>query len=81
MTVTLENAVAEELITFKLNSIKTTINNILEAWKEDTTDEFIAKVKSGEIPNRELDAITLRQLEADMDRLQSLLASIKRAGS
>jgi hypothetical protein len=62
MTITLENSIAEDLIKFKMNSVKKTVKNILESWKEDNVDEFIEKVISGKIPNAEMDAITIRDL-------------------
>ena len=77
MTVSLDSAVAKELITFKLNSIQTTLNKILSYWNQDTVEQFIDNAKSGQLENAEMDAITVRQLVSDIDKLQSLLMSMK----
>ena len=76
MTITFENEVAEDLIKFKLKSTKLTLKNILDSWNEDNAEDFIEKVKSGVLLNGEMDAITVRQLIKDIDKLQSLLQSI-----
>ncbi|MHA2362607.1 MAG: hypothetical protein ACXAC7_01520 [Candidatus Hodarchaeales archaeon] len=77
MTVTLNSDVAEELITFKLQSIQNTLIKVLKDWNQDNAEDFINKVKSGEIPEGEMDAITVRQLISDIDRLNSLLKTVK----
>ena len=41
MTVTLDNDVAEELIKFKMNSVKQALNKILETWNQDNAEDFI----------------------------------------
>ena len=77
MTISLDSETARELITFKLNSLQITLNDILSHWNQDTVEEFIQKAKSGELENAEMDAITVRQLIKDIDKLQSLLSSVK----
>ena len=66
MTITLENDLVEDLIKFKLLHLQETISNILKKWKEDNIEDFIAKTRSGELENTELDAITIRQLDKDV---------------
>ena len=77
MAVSLNFAIAKELITFKLNSLQTTLNNILSFWNQDTVEQFIDKSKSGLLENAEIDAITVRQLIVEIDNLQSLLNSFQ----
>ena len=77
MSITLDSNLAEELVKFKLKSIQNTINTILEKWHESNTDDFIQKARMGEFPNAELDAITIRQLTVDLDRLKQVLKVLK----
>ena len=77
MTVQLKHEVAVDLITFKMNALQRTLDEILTLWKQPTADEFVAKVRSGEIPDGELDAITVRQLLLDLSRLTQLLQQVK----
>jgi hypothetical protein len=77
MSVTLDSSVVEELVKFKLKSIQDTTNAILEKWHESNADDFIRKARTGEIPDAELDAITVRQLVMDLDRLEQLLKDVK----
>ncbi len=76
MTVSLERKTAKELILFRLNYIQETIQSILSKWGESNIDDFLTKVKFGEIEDAEMDAITLKQLSADYKRLHELLLSI-----
>jgi hypothetical protein len=76
MTVEIEEKVVKDLISFKLQHIQKNIDLILEKWKEDTTDEFIKKARTGELENAEMDAISIRQMLADYKRLRKLLDSI-----
>ena len=77
MTITLENEVAEDLIKFKLKSIQNTLSKILNDWNQDNAEDFIEKARVGELSEAEMDAITVRQLIADIEKLQLLLKSIK----
>ena len=77
MTITLDNKIAEDLIKFKLNSVQNTLSKILTDWNQDTAEDFIEKARTGELPEAEMDAITVRQLIADIEQLESLLKSIK----
>ena len=76
MTITLGNDVARELVSFKLQHIQSTLQDILAKWNQGNVDDFIQKARSGELPDAEMDAITTRQLVKDLDRLQKLLSSI-----
>lgn len=72
----MERNTARELIMFKLNHIQETIVTILEKWEENNTDDFIKKARTGELEEAEMDAITIKQLLADHERLNELLSSI-----
>lgn len=66
-----------QLISFKFYHIQEEIQNILNKWGEDNTDDFILKAKKGIFENVEIDTISIRQLVADYKRLKDLLESIK----
>jgi len=76
MDVSMERETAKELISFKLNYIQESLKSILNKWGEDNTDDFISKAKSGALENAEMDAITIRQLILDFNRLKELLDSV-----
>jgi len=73
----LDSDLAEELVKFKLKSIQETMQTILEKWHESNIDDFIEKARTGELSDAELDAITIRQLIADLDRLEEVLKTIR----
>ncbi|MHA1521500.1 MAG: hypothetical protein ACTSRK_15060 [Promethearchaeota archaeon] len=52
------------------------INEILDKWNEENVDDFIEKARSGVLENAEMDAISLRQITADYQKLKNLLYSI-----
>ena len=81
MTITLENDVAEDLIKFKLQHLQETITSILSDWNEENVEDFINKAKSGELLNAEMDAITIKQLVVDVDKLTVLLKSVRKEDS
>ena len=76
MDISIERETAQELISFKLHHIQELIHSILDKWKEDNTDDFISKAKSGILNNAEMDAISMRQLVVDYQKLKELLDSI-----
>ena len=76
MNVSIERETVKELITFKLQHIQDLIRSILDRWSEDNSDDFISKAKSGVLENAEMDAITMRQLIADYNKLRELLDSV-----
>jgi hypothetical protein len=77
MTITLDNKIAEDLIKFKIHSVQNTLSKILTDWNQDTAEDFIEEARTGELPEAEMDANTVRQLIADIEKLESLLKSIK----
>ena len=76
MSIKIERKTLEELIIFKLQHLQSLMRSILEKWKEENSEDFISKAKSGELEDAEMDAITMRQLLADYDRLKSIYDSI-----
>ncbi len=78
MNVEINQETAQELIIFKLEHLSKLINKILEKWKEENSDDFIDKARSGVLENAEMDAISLKQITADYQRLKNLLNSILR---
>ena len=66
----------EELITFKLQHLQNLMRSILEKWKEENSEDFISKARSGELKDAEMDAISMRQLLADYDRLKNIYDSV-----
>jgi len=76
MNVSLEKEVAEELITYKLRRIQGLISDILSRWNETSADSFLRKARDGTYSEAENDAIELRQLLLEEEKLQKLLESL-----
>jgi len=77
MDVSLKKEVAEELITYKLRRIQILIEEILTRWNETSAQQFLQKAKDGRHENAESDAIALKQLLLEEEKLQALLSDIK----
>lgn len=76
MDVSLKKEVAEELITYKLRRIQSIIEDILTRWKEKSIEEFLQKAKEGILQEAENDAIELKQLVSEEEKLQNLLKKL-----
>ena len=76
MNVSIEKETVKELINFKLQHIQELIHSILNKWNEDNSDDFISKARSGALENAEMDAITMRQLIADYNRLKEIFDTV-----
>ncbi len=76
MDVRLKKEVAEELITYKLRRIQSIIEDILSRWKEKSIEEFLQKAKEGILLEAENDAIELKQLVSEEEKLQNLLKKL-----
>lgn len=76
MNVSLKKEVAEELITYKLRRIHSIIEDILSRWKEKSIEEFLQKAKDGILQEVENDAIELKQLVNEKEKLQNLLKKL-----
>lgn len=75
-TTTIDKAIVEDLIKFKLKRIQTFISEILDRWKEISATVFIEKARNGIYEDAENDAIELRQLLAEENKLKTLLQKI-----
>ena len=75
-TTTIDKAIVEDLINFKLKRIQTFISEILDRWKEISATVFIEKARNGIYEDAENDAIELRQLLAEENKLKTLLQKI-----
>lgn len=76
-TVSVDASVFEDLVNFRMNHLIKTIEEILANWEEKDIDEFINKARSGIIPHAEMDAISLRQLQADLENYRKILKEMK----
>lgn len=75
-TINIEKEFVEDLIKFKLNRIQGFIKEILEKWNEISPEIFLEKAKNGTLMNAELDAIELRQLLLEQEKLYAKLNAI-----
>ncbi|HME56551.1 MAG TPA: hypothetical protein VKM55_30405 [Candidatus Lokiarchaeia archaeon] len=76
MSVTLDHDVAIDLITYKLRRVEEIIRTILERWNVVDADDFLSKAKEGYYPESENDAIDLKQLLFEEQKLKTLLQEI-----
>ena len=76
MEIKIERDTFEELAIFKLQHLQNLIRSIIDKWKQDNSDDFITKARSGELENAEMDAISIRQLLADYNRLKKLMIQL-----
>jgi hypothetical protein len=74
--VTLDKAIAEELITSKIQLLQQFIDEILHRWNEPSTKDFLERARTGEIVNAEEDAVELRQLMLDYQKYRDLLTQL-----
>jgi hypothetical protein len=75
MKVYLEKEVAEDLIYYKLRNIQENIRKILNRWNETETSIFLKKAKNGTYSEAENDAIDLKQLLLEENKLNALINS------
>ncbi len=73
MNVSMKKELAEELITYKLRQIQAEIEEILSRWNETSAEQFLQKARDGRHENAENDAIDLRQLLLEEEKLQTLM--------
>ena len=59
----------EELVDFKLRSLKEEIERILSKWKYDSSTEFLQHAKDGTLSEAEEDAIILKNLQDEIETL------------
>ncbi|HME50910.1 MAG TPA: hypothetical protein VKM55_01710 [Candidatus Lokiarchaeia archaeon] len=74
--ISIDRDIVEELVTYKLRRLEEIIRSILERWNVTYTDDFLSKAKQGFYPESENDAIDLKQLLAEEQKLKTLLQEI-----
>lgn len=77
MKVYLEKEVAEDLIGYKLRNIQENIKKILKRWNETESSTFLEKAKNGTYSEAENDAIDLKQLLLEENKLNNLMNSFQ----
>ena len=75
MTLTLNKAISLDLVNYKLEAIQKLIQKILKRWNENSTSQFLEKAKLGMLAEAENDAIELRQLLLEEEKLRTLIES------
>lgn len=80
MNVSIKKEVAEELITYKLRKVQDLIAKILDRWNEETAEIFIKKAREGIYIEAENDAIEIRQLLLEEEKLRNLLSKLPLEG-
>ncbi len=74
--VKLDKALAEDLITSKLRTLKGYIDELLTRYNESSSKDFLEKTRNGIYQNAEEDAVELRQLLLDYSKLQEILENL-----
>ena len=74
--VSLEKSTAINLVRFKLGSLRSEIEKILQKWNEELVQTFLEKAKNGTYEEAENDAIDLRQMVKAEKEMQNLLDKI-----
>jgi hypothetical protein len=80
-TVQIERGLALDLIYSRLRRVRGEIDHILCRWHETAPSAFLEKARSGEYEEAENDAIDLRQLLLEEQKLMSLLDRIGEEGA
>ncbi len=75
MKVHLDKDTAEDLIGYKLRNIQESIQKILKRWNETESSIFLEKAKNGTYSEAENDAIDLKQLLVEENKLNKLINS------
>ena len=76
-TIELEKDFAIELIETNLAIIKNEIEVIINMWNQNSPQEMIKKTEEGELPEAEIDAISLSNLIEKQSHLEEILRSIE----
>ena len=71
-TVTMDRALAEELIDMKLSFLQNEIQQILSKWNYQAAEDFLEHARNGTLEEAEDDAITLRHLFDQLDELRGI---------
>ncbi len=70
--ISVDKAVFDDLLSFKLQHLAVEIQVILERWNYPSADAFLADARSGKLREAEMDVIELRELLHDQSTLQKL---------
>lgn len=76
MKVHIDKDIAEDLIGYKLRNIQEYITKILNRWNETEAFVFLEKAKNGTYSEAENDAIDLKQLLLEENKLNELIQSL-----
>ena len=68
--ISMDKALAQDLIDTKLRSIKNQIREILTKWNQSSIEEMIRLSREGKLPESELDAIGLTNLQQKIFELE-----------
>ncbi|MHA2271115.1 MAG: hypothetical protein ACXACI_04575 [Candidatus Hodarchaeales archaeon] len=71
-TVTMDKALAEELVDLKLSFLQNEIQRILSKWNYQSADDFLEHARNGTLEEAEDDAITLKHLLDQLDELRGI---------
>jgi hypothetical protein len=71
---TIEYELLEELVDFKLHHLIHEVNEIIEKWGYGDAIKFMEDARNGTLQEAEIDAISLRQLLADREKLEQIKA-------
>ncbi|TFG21479.1 MAG: hypothetical protein EU529_13515 [Promethearchaeota archaeon] len=68
--VKIEKEYLAQLVDFKLNHLRKRIEKILKKWGYTSSNKFLGDAKKGTISEAEEEAIILKNLEDEIDRLE-----------
>ncbi len=74
--ISVDKEVLMNLLDYKLNHLKEEIDRILNKWNYTSSPEFLKHAKDGTLSEAEMDAIAMRQLIPDYNKLRELLNSV-----
>ncbi len=74
--VSVDEELLRNLLDFKLSRLKEEIDQMLSKWNYISSTEFLKHAKDGTLSEAEMDAISMRQLLADCDRLKNIYDSV-----
>ena len=67
--VSVDEELLMNLLDFKLNNLKEEINRILSKWNYMSSAEFLKHAKDGTLSEAEMDAIAMKNLNDERERL------------
>ena len=73
--VSVDEELLMNLLDFKLNNLKEEINRILSKWNYMSSTEFLKHAKDGTLSEAEMDAIEMKNLNDERERLLGEKAS------